>query len=77
MTESRTQCGFCGQDWLRQYRDTIDGKLFLICPECESVWYPGDDTSRSSGHSLAEMFEDRRLLPGEVDWDFIEPVDPA
>ena len=77
MTEPRTQCPVCWQDWLHTYRNTLDGRLFMLCPECDSVWYPGDDTSRSSGHSLAEMFAGTSLLPGQVDWDFIEPVDPA
>ena len=76
MTDSPVRPVVCGQDHLRPYRNVLDEEQFLLCPECDSVWLPGEDTSRWVLHDLDDLFADRRFLPGEVAWDFIEPVLP-
>ncbi|WP_189077865.1 hypothetical protein [Mangrovihabitans endophyticus] len=70
----RLRCTVCGQDYLAPYRNTVNGERFLLCAECDSVWLPGDDTSRPSGHSLSTVFAGHQFRPDEGDWDLIEPV---
>ena len=71
------RCAVCGQDYLRLYRNLVDGEQFLLCPECDSVWLPGNDTSQWAPQHLDDLFAGRQFLPGEVAWDFIEPVEPG
>jgi hypothetical protein len=47
------------------------GEQFLLCPECDSVWLPD---SRSGPYNLETLFACEQFRPGEVAWDFIEPV---
>jgi uncharacterized C2H2 Zn-finger protein len=74
MTEPRIECVVCWQDYLRLYRSTLDGREFLLCPECDSVWLPGEDTSQRAKQSLGDLFEGHLFRPGEVAWDLIEPA---
>lgn len=74
MPDTRVRCAVCGQDYLRLYRNVLNGERFLLCPECDSVWLPEEDTSQSAHHDLYDVFDGHRFLPGEVAWDFIEPV---
>jgi hypothetical protein len=67
-------CPSCGQDYVVPFRNVLDDRRFLLCPECDAVWFAEDDTSRRSGRSLDDVFAGHQFLPGEVDWDFIEPV---
>ena len=67
MNNQRVVCNFCGQDFLKRYRVDADGREFLLCEECDSVWLPGDDTSKSPRNSLDDLFP-----PGVMAWDFIE-----
>jgi hypothetical protein len=65
-------CTLCGQDWLTPYRIREDGREFLLCPECDSVWLPGDDPQAYPRLGL------RELLPSDREytaWDHIEPVE--
>ena len=77
MSDTRIECKVCWQDWLVPYRNVLDGARCLLCPECDSVCLPGDDLSKPSGNSLSTVFDGHQFLPGEVDWDFIEPVKGA
>ncbi len=67
----RIVCKHCGQDWLLWYRAKGTDREFLLCPECDSVWLPGDDTAQEPRQWLGDLFP-----PGErvVYWDLIEPV---
>ena len=76
MSDARIICSACGQDYIRPFRSRIDGRQFLLCPECDSVWLPGDDTSEWPPQRLDKLFEGVQFLPGEVAWHFIEPVEP-
>jgi hypothetical protein len=70
-------CVVCGQDYLRWYRNVRTDERFLLCPEEDGVWLPGEDTTQWPKQWLNDLFLDPPLLPGEVDWDFIEPAEPA
>jgi hypothetical protein len=74
MPETRVECAACGQDHLRHYRNVLNGERFLLCPECDSVWFPGEDTAQPAQHDLYDVFPGHQFRPGEVAWDFIEPV---
>ncbi|BAL88207.1 hypothetical protein AMIS_29870 [Actinoplanes missouriensis 431] len=73
MKPPRIACKICGQDWLVPYRSLLDGSRFLLCPECDSVWLPEDDPAERTEHSLTTVFEGYAFMPGQVDWDLIEP----
>jgi len=73
MAEDGLICQNWGHDWLRPYRNVVDGTRFLLCPECDSVWLASDDTTKPTAHSLSTMFAGHAFLPGQVDWDLIEP----
>ena len=75
MIEPRIRCAVCGQDYLKPYRNVLDGAEFLLCPECDAAWLPGQDTTQWPPQGLNDLFGDHQFLPGEVDWDFIEPVE--
>jgi transposase-like protein len=75
MGNSKIPCPVCGQDYLEPYRNILNGKEFLLCPECDSAWLPGDDTTRGSGNSLSTIFANHEFRVDEVGWDLIEPVD--
>ena len=77
MTDPRVTCAVCGQDWLYRYRNVLDGAEFLLCPECDSVWLPGDDPAAFTEHSLTDVFAGHQLPPGRVDWDYIERAEPG
>lgn len=67
----RVACTACGQDWQTWYRVRADGREFLLCPECDSVWLPGDDRHARPTRSLPDLFG-----PGQQyeAWDLIEPA---
>ncbi|HZX58170.1 MAG TPA: hypothetical protein VFE54_05575 [Mucilaginibacter sp.] len=31
-------CPFCNQGWIDIEKDTLDGKFFLLCQECDTTW---------------------------------------
>ena len=62
-------CCVCGQDWLAWYRVRATGQAFLLCPECDAVWLPGDDVLARSGKGLGDLFPDSSALDC---WDLIE-----
>jgi hypothetical protein len=64
-------CPVCGQDWLRWYRVKDDGLTFLLCPECDSVWLPGQDPSPTARQDLSELLGCPQVHGTE--WDLIEP----
>ena len=69
-------CSVCGQDWLRPYRNLLDGQEFLLCGECDSIWLPGEDTSKGTPHSLGNLFDGYQFVPGEVSSDYLERIEP-
>lgn len=69
---SRVACRHCGQDWLRRYRIKGEAREFLLCPECESIWLPGQDVNQDTHNYLSEILND---APAEVQWDLIEPLE--
>ena len=77
MTDLRIRCAVCGQDYLRLYRSVLDGETFLLCPECDAIWFPGEDTSQWARHDLTDVFAGHQFRPGEVEWDFIKQVEPG
>ena len=77
MTEPRIRCAVCGQDYLRPYRNVLDGEEFLLCPECDSVWLQGEDTAKWAPRYLDSLFTGYPFLPGQGEWDLIEPVEPG
>jgi hypothetical protein len=70
----RLPCTACGQDWQTCYRRRTDGRIFFLCPECDSVWLPDDDRHGPPTHSLSELFPPHQEY--EV-WDLIEPCDTS
>ncbi|MEU5782054.1 hypothetical protein [Micromonospora lupini] len=54
--EAPVACTACGQDWQTWYRVRDDGRVFLLCPECDSIWLPEDDRHASPTRHLAELF---------------------
>ncbi|MDT0268251.1 hypothetical protein RM844_18360 [Streptomyces sp. DSM 44915] len=72
-------CPCCWQEWPRAYRFRSDGVGFLLCVECESVWWPGDDLGTVDVRSLGDFVAARLGVVGspwgERGWaDVIEPV---
>jgi hypothetical protein len=62
-------CVFCGQDRLACFRVRSDGREFLLCPECDSVWLPGDDPRAQPVRWLGDLFD---TGPRTDHWDLIE-----
>ncbi|MFD0783517.1 hypothetical protein ACFQZ8_06265 [Micromonospora azadirachtae] len=52
----RVACTTCGQDWQTWYRVRADGRSFLLCPECDSIWLPGDDR-HGPPRDLRDLFD--------------------
>jgi hypothetical protein len=69
----RIVCLTCQQDYQTWYRVRIDGRTFLLCPECDAVWLPGDDRHKKAVRSLDDLFPGH---PNYQAWDLIEPCDP-
>jgi hypothetical protein len=70
----RLPCTACGQDWQTCYRARPDGRLFFLCPECESVWLPGDDRRGSPAQVLPDLFPPRQKHEA---WYLIEPCNTS
>lgn len=70
----RIECPACRQDWQTWYRVREDGRVFLLCPECDSIWLPGDDR-----YGLPTRFLDNLFGPQPKffnAWALIEECDP-
>ncbi len=48
-------CTHCGQDWIKRYQRRDTGEFFHLCPECESVWLEGQNTSEETELYLSEF----------------------
>lgn len=66
-------CQSCGQDWLRCCRMKGTGLTFLLCPECDAVWLPGQDPARDKPEDLPDVLGNPPVHGTE--WDLIEPCD--
>lgn len=74
MTEdSRQSCPTCGQDWQTWYRVRADGRVFLLCPECDSIWLSGDDRRERARRFLPDLFPPHQQYDA---WTLIEPAGP-
>lgn len=31
-------CPFCDQGWVNAVKDSVNGKLILLCYECDTIW---------------------------------------
>ncbi|GHH11285.1 hypothetical protein [Streptomyces rubradiris] len=75
-------CPRCEQDWVRPYRFKSDGARFLLCTECDSMWWPGETVAIRCASFLDDVVAAR--LGVAEPWtdrvwaDVLEPVpDPA
>ncbi|MFD8810624.1 hypothetical protein ACFV23_03780 [Streptomyces sp. NPDC059627] len=67
------------QDWVRPYRFKADGAPFLVCTECDSLWWPGEAVAVGQGHFLDDVVAARLGVEGnpwsDLVWaDNIEPT---
>ncbi|MDH6545474.1 Zn-finger nucleic acid-binding protein [Streptomyces sp. SPB4] len=58
MTE-KTACPHCGQDWIAEFKMKSDGKIFYMCPECESIWLDKSLVHQETEYYLSEFLESR------------------
>jgi hypothetical protein len=71
-------CPRCEQDWVRPYRFKDDGTQFLLCPECDSMWWPGETVAIPYARQLDDVVSAR--LGVAEPWtdrvwaDVLEPV---
>ncbi|MET9786902.1 hypothetical protein [Streptomyces canus] len=72
-------CPRCAQDWVHQYRFKADGTRFLLCTECDSLWWPNQSVEVAQAHFLDDVVAARLGAAGNP-WcdrvwaDVIEPV---
>lgn len=71
----RVACTACGQDWQTWYRVREDGRVFLLCPECDSIWLPGDDRHARPTRYLEELFGPQPKFFNA--WELIEECEPS
>lgn len=59
MSEARTKCPRCGQDWLQAVRLVYLEQDAVLCPECDALWLPADqiaaNTFRDYGMYMREQ----------------------
>ncbi|MFF4901620.1 hypothetical protein [Streptomyces sp. NPDC001068] len=72
-------CPRCGQDWVHPYRFLADGAAFLLCTECDSLWWPGEVVETARAKFLDDVVAERRGVQGnpwgDLVWaDVIEPA---
>lgn len=67
---SKVACAHCGQDWLQKYSLKGTGEIFWACPECESLWLDGQDTSEDTDLYIGEFVESRG-----ISWDDAEKAE--
>lgn len=72
-------CPRCGQDWVHPYRFKDDGTPFLLCTECDSLWWVDEAVSVAQAHFLDDVVAARLGVEGNP-WgdrvwaDVIEPA---
>ncbi|NLU80479.1 hypothetical protein HCA58_19335 [Micromonospora sp. HNM0581] len=71
----RVACTACGQDWQTWYRVRDDGRVFLLCPECDSVWLPSDDRHERPTTYLNDLFAPQSKLFDA--WRLIDECEPS
>jgi hypothetical protein len=75
----RTPCPECGQDWVRPCRFKDDGSPFLLCTECDSLWWSQQSVGVDRPALLDDVVAARMNLVGNP-WedrvwvDVMEPV---
>ncbi|MET8044677.1 hypothetical protein ABZU25_27880 [Micromonospora sp. NPDC005215] len=72
--DARVACTACEQDWQTWYRVRADGRVFLLCPECDSIWLPGDDRHAGPTRYLDELFGPQPKFFNA--WELIEECEP-
>lgn len=43
MSDQRTECPRCGQDWLYRVRLVALGRAAILCFECDALWLDDED----------------------------------
>ncbi|MFI5978079.1 hypothetical protein [Streptomyces sp. NPDC051452] len=72
-------CPRCEQDWVQPYRFKADGTCFLLCTECDSLWWPHATVGVAQAHFLDDVVAARLGVEGNpwgdrVWGDVIEPA---
>ncbi|CAK7287863.1 conserved hypothetical protein [Streptomyces misionensis JCM 4497] len=57
-------CPRCEQDWARPYRFKADGASFLLCAECDSLWWPDEAVTVARAHFLDDVVAARLGVEG-------------
>jgi len=70
MSEARTKCPRCGQDWLQDVRLVHLAQDAVLCPECDALWLPADriaaDTFYDYGTYMTERGRNEPEREGEL-----------
>jgi hypothetical protein len=68
-----------GQDWLHPYRFKADGTPFLLCTECDSLWWPNETVSVAQAHFLDDVVAARLNVEGNPWGDrvWVDVIEPA
>ncbi|MFI9601837.1 hypothetical protein ACIHCX_18580 [Streptomyces sp. NPDC052043] len=72
-------CPRCEQDRVHPYRFKTDGTPFLLCTECDSMWWPDETVEVARAHFLDDVVAARLGTEGNP-WsdrvwaDVIEPA---
>jgi hypothetical protein len=78
MSDERV-CPRCEQDRVQPYRFKADGTCFLLCTECDSLWWPHETVGVTQARFLDDVVAARLGVEGNP-WsdrvwaDVIEPA---
>jgi hypothetical protein len=65
-------CPFCNQGWVQIVKDSSNGKLALLCQECDTVWANPEDLQLNE--PFRYLFQGMAIKPSfdeilNVEWD--------
>ncbi|MGP4087629.1 hypothetical protein [Streptomyces sp. KR55] len=75
-------CPRCEQDYVQPYRFKADGAPFLLCTECDSLWWPSEAVKVAQAQFLDDVVAARLGIEGNP-WsdrvwaDVIQPEQEA
>ncbi|MGW1804791.1 hypothetical protein [Streptomyces sp. NPDC002078] len=72
-------CPCCEQDRLHPYRFRTDGARFLVCTECDALWWPGVPLEAARAEFLDDVVAARLGVPGNP-WEdrvWADVIEPA
>jgi hypothetical protein len=58
MSDARTKCPRCGQDWLQNVRLVHLAQDAVLCPECDALWLPGDQIALATFRDYGTYMEE-------------------